>query len=963
MKFLLTPGLALAAALLASLLVEPTAAAADPAGGLEGVVVDAVAKTYLPGARVELAGTSFSAVSGSDGRFRILDVPAGRYTLSVAYDGYGTETVTVVVAANQTASLAPVELVSSVIQLGAYVVEGAVAGQAKAINAQAATTGDVEMVAADAIGNFPDQNAAQALQRVSGVSVQQLYGQASTVSIRGAGSDMNTTTLDGVAMMGNRAIGSTGSNLTDGRSVSLNDFPAQILSSVTVVKTVTPDLDANAIGGTVQLTTKSPFDFNGPVITANAGLQYSSQSQKFDPLLGAAFIARFGKEQDWGVAFTASDERRQGLEEQIEVKSEGTQTYTLGGTSYTGYTMLQPELGNYDYDEHRTAGSFALEKKFGDTTHLYVRGTRTTFIQKSGRPSLDLIDSTAAGALSSAGPVVLSGGAFQQYTMTGVTVQRSTNPRTVSDASSNLSVGGDTQVGDWKLSLVGDYNSGYGEVDAEGSQWQATSKATVAYNYADPFFPAFTILSGPNIYNPSQFTLSQFKANETLESTDQYTLKGDAERPFDLGGAGSLVFKSGFDLRWSKLTNSKLAPTYTPNSGETFTMANPNYALLADANSDFLGRYDLGPSVDPRGFAAFALSNLDLFTLNAAKTLSTDLAGDDHLDEDIFSGYLMGTWTWNKWTLIAGARYEGTQDSSQGYQVPPTATTNPASYPEIFYGHDYEEFNPDVLLRYEATKRLVLRASWTNTLARPDLNTLAPTQNVDLQATPSYANPDTVSGGNPLLKATTAMNWDASVDYYFSSLGLVSAGVFYKDIDNPVYPSVYRGTYLGEPAIFTAYANAGKAWIRGFEAEYQQNLSFLPGPFNGLGLYANVTLVNSSVQVPEEPGTDFSFFNQAGKVCNLGVSYQRGGFYGRLAYNWTGSYLISIDGVGLNEYQAPFHTLDLILTQRLGDHWTIKATANNLTKFPTREYFNSPSFLDVLAQDGRFFTLGVAWEY
>lgn len=963
MKSTLFPGRAvLALAGLFLLAAAAGAAPADPAAGaIRGLVTDALTHSYLPGARIELAGTGFAATSAADGRFELLDVPAGQYTLTVSYVGYAGRTLPVTVTAGATSNLA-LALESEVVKLGAFVVEGAVAGQARAINQQAAATGNLAMISADAIGNFPDQNAAQALQRVSGVSVQQLYGQATTVSVRGAGSDMNTTTLDGVPMMGNRAIGSTGSNLTDGRSVSLNDFPAQILSSVTVVKTPTPDLDANAIGGTVQLKTKSPFDFNEPVITANVGFQYSSQSRRLEPLAGVAAIARFGKDQDWGIAFTASDERRDGLEEQVEVKSEGTETYALGGQNYTGYTMLQPEFGNYDYDEHRTAGSFALEKKFGDTTHLFVRGTRTVFIQKSGRPSLDLIDSTASGALSALGPVDLAGGAFQQYTMTGVTVQRSTNPRTVSDASSNLSVGGDTQIGDWKLNLVGDYNSGYGEVDAEGSQWQAGSKATVAYDYSNPFFPAFRVLAGPNIYDPTQFTLAQFKANETLEDTSLYALKGDAERPFDVG-AGRIVFKSGFMLRWTHLSNTKLAPTYSPAAGQTFTMVHAGYAYLPDANSDFLGRYDLGPSVVPYSFSDFALANLGDFTLNAAKTLSTDLAGDDQLDENVFAGYSMGTWTLGPWTVIGGVRYEGTEDHSQGHEIPATASADPANYPAVGFEHDYEDVDPDLLLRYAVTKRLVLRASWTNALARPDLDTLAPSENVDLQATPSPTNPDTISGGNPALKATTAMNWDASADYYFSSLGLVSAGVFYKDIDNPVYPSIYPGTFQGEPALYTAYENAGKAWVRGFEAEYQQNLSFLPGVLDGVGLYANLTLVNSSVHVPEEPQADFTFFNQASKVANLGLSYERGGFYGRIAYNWTGAYLISIDGPGLNEYQAPFHTLDFILTQRLGEHWVVKVTGNNLTKFPTREYFNTPAYLDVYAQDGCFFTAGVTWQY
>jgi TonB-dependent receptor len=469
-------------------------------------------------------------------------------------------------------------------------------------------------------------------------------------------------------------------------------------------------------------------------------------------------------------------------------------------------------------------------------------------------------------------------------------------------------------------------------------------------------------VGGPNIYDPSQFTLSQYKANETLQDTDQYTGKADIERPFDLGSS-QLVVKAGVNLRWSDLDNSKLAPTYTPVAGTTLTMNNPSWALIGDANPDFLSHYDLGPSVSPFNFSNYAGNNLNLFTLNAAKTLSTDLAGDDSIKEDVYAGYLMGTWTWRHWTVIAGGRYEGTQDNSIGHQIPPTASADPTAYPELTYSSSYGEFMPGVLVRYEPTKRLVLRASWTNTLARPDTTYLAPTQNVDFQVNPTAANPDTVSGGNPALKAATSTNWDASADYYFPGIGIASVGAFYKAIDNPVYSDVYTGLYQGEPAVFTSYANASSAWVRGVEFEYQQNLAFLPGFLDGLNAYANLTLVNSSVHVPSDPGQEYSFFNQANKVANLGIAYQRGGFYGRLAYNWTGPYLFAIDSPTLAEYEAPFHTLDLITTYKFGGHWTLKFTANNLTGFPTRSYFNTPTLIDIYARDGRFFTVGANWSY
>ena len=383
-------------------------------GEIHGLISDSHTGNYLSGADVSLSGTNFRTAASPDGTFSIGDVPVGTYTLVVSYMGYESLETTVNVSQGSSSPLLE-KLSSSVVSMSAFVVGGAIEGQARALNQQKTTTAKVNLISSDAIGNFPDQNAAQSLQRVSGVSVQQLFGQATTVSIRGAGSDFNTTTLDGVAMMSNAAIfGQAGGSSANGRSVSLSDFPSQILSSVAVVKTVTPDLEANAIGGIVQLKTKSPFDFSQPVIEFNAGLEYSSEAQKFAPQVGMAVIERLGKNGDWGFAVTAADERRKGLEEQIEVKSEGTETFAVGGQNLSGYTILQPEFGNYDYDEHRLASSISLEKKFGDVSHLYVRATRTLWIQKSGHPIKDHVDKTPTNALFGTTPVTLSGCYLEQ---------------------------------------------------------------------------------------------------------------------------------------------------------------------------------------------------------------------------------------------------------------------------------------------------------------------------------------------------------------------------------------------------------------------------------------------------------------------------------------------------------------------------------------------------------------------
>jgi outer membrane receptor protein involved in Fe transport len=126
-------------------------------------------------------------------------------------------------------------------------------------------------------------------------------------------------------------------------------------------------------------------------------------------------------------------------------------------------------------------------------------------------------------------------------------------------------------------------------------------------------------------------------------------------------------------------------------------------------------------------------------------------------------------------------------------------------------------------------------------------NRIAPSVNVTTPANATESDRVSVSGGNPALQATRSRNLDFSVEYYLQSIGVVSTGYFHKDLDGPIYRRTFDGTYEGQPARFTVFDNAGKARVSGWEFVYQQPLSVLPSPFDGLGLYANFTLVASAV--------------------------------------------------------------------------------------------------------------------
>ena len=271
-------------------------------GRIVGKVTDASTGEYLPGANVWLEGTTLGAATDREGVYRIYNVPPGTYTLRASYIGYEDFSTTVTVSVSQRVVTRDIALQVSAVEVRAVVVEGLREGQMKALSRQRTAPTIVNVVAREQMERFPDENVAEVLQRIPGLYIDRSLGDGRYVLVRGTEPRLSKVTVDGQPLATNR---------TEERYTQLDIIGANQMAAVEVFKAITPDMEGDAIGGTINLVTRSAFDYPGRRFRLSLGSGYANIDGK--PLYNGKFsyINRFGANQNIGFTFTANFDRNE----------------------------------------------------------------------------------------------------------------------------------------------------------------------------------------------------------------------------------------------------------------------------------------------------------------------------------------------------------------------------------------------------------------------------------------------------------------------------------------------------------------------------------------------------------------------------------------------------------------------------------------------------------------------------
>ncbi|MEG3125390.1 TonB-dependent receptor [Sphingomonas sp. GB1N7] len=804
------------------------------------------------------------------------------------------------------------------------VVTGTALGERKAIAEKRAALNFVEALYANDVGKLPDQNVAEAVRRLPGISVANDQGEGRYVIIRGINPNLVNVVLNGLTLPAPEP---------DGRQVKLDDIPSALINSVIVTKSLTADQDANAIGGEVNIRTLTAFDRSKPLF-ADARLQYGSYHLNGGhPYEGDIQVGgRFGKDRQFGAVISYNYSQRP-----IESENfQGSTNYRVPAVS-TGANQayVVPDtaaLRDYNLIRTRQGVVANLDWHPSDAVKLFLRGTYSTFDDNERRDQF-IIDSQSAFTNQTA-----TTGTFRGRGILRIRRRQET------DNTKSLQTGGSFTLGDAKLDLAGSWTRAQKRdpLRSEYTFRTGTSALTVNYDISDtPYLFTPTVRPADNLsaYNFQQVNYDRRLAVETL-------WQGRADVTLPIGIGSDSTIKAGLKYLDRHKTNERDILVYGLTSGRTFTAA--SVAYIGDTNF-YDGRYLFGPRIGYDAAEAFQAANPGVATVNIASSLNNSLANDYDVTERIYAGYAMATLKLGDFTLVPGVRVEHTRDRTKAKLITANSALNQGF--NAFGAKDYTDFFPGLNARYDATRDLVVRAAVTTAIGRPNYPDLSPYVSVDLTTSPRPV----VTLGNPDLKAYKALNADLGVEYYLPGQGMLSVGLFYKKIDNPIYTQTqvattgtFAGQTFGAGQTFAAVdlvqpRNIDVAYVKGIEANAQIRFTFLPSPLDGFGVAANYAHIEGHGEgtiLGAIPRTgNVPLFLQSKNVGSAQLFYEKYGFAVRAAYSYRSPYLDTLGATAAtDQYTDSNGQLDVNLSYQVTPQLTFFGQALNLTDAAWRRY-------------------------
>jgi TonB-dependent receptor len=1004
-------------------LVIPFGALAQ--GLLSGRIIDSNSLS-LPGATIEIKALSKKAVSDETGHYKLLGIPDGTHEIDFTYIGFKLVHKTVTISGGKAQLLDIIMAPEAHKGMQSVIVTGSTGSALKALNQQKNSNRIVNVISADQIGRFPDPNIGDALKRVPGIYVQLDQGEASLVSIRGTDPSKSTININGTNMSG------TG----DARQVGINAVPSDMVQMVEVTKAITPDMDGDAIGGVVNLITrKAPYT---KLLSVTAGTGYSFMIQK--PMVNGniVFGDRYGKDKKLGVMASASY-YRQFLGSNVN-SSDWSDTKWVDGNTYYMPKYLSMEqiflerirqsytIGlDYKFNEKHTVTLTGIYNNYKDWRERYTlkvddigpdyptnwkrakgyeRGTtKGNKVKDANKDLKDDVTGEYYVDLDNDPLHPQYDPELERHIEGGVNKR---NGAEIAQKIINLGLDGQHIFGKVKVEWKASFMKNRGDnPNARNLELESEMEKSAQMDYTDPRF--IKAVGGTGIDNVLEnlkgrrtsnsdtvdtWYVDSYNGNDKIAYTRQYLAQLDLTVPLWGGKFGntlkfggkyrgmkkenltlnSTVWKPGIDPARREEYNQKIANGQTVNPddymdwGGYWTGFGNNMENVSDQlfhNS----RYQVGNTVTTEWVSTRNVSynnSTDEFSKIEDKTDA--IAANYMGTETITAAYLMSTQNLGeKWTLIGGLRLEHSTLHYEGnnYNKKLNALGN-----KVVSNSDFLNLMPAFHIRYTPDSKMVYRFAYTRTISRPAYGDIAPRMNVSIKD-------KTVSEGNPNLKPTLSNNLDLLGEYYTGGTGLISAGIYYKNItsysiikkDDVLFSNVERYVTTPQelidegalPATITDYKkyydplkskddilartkpmNAGVANLVGVEIGFQRKLSFLPGILGNFNVYANYThnWIFTKKGEPQLPGT-------ANSILNLSLAYEVPKFNARVSFNNTSDFSTVTgslpDGKGDIYYDKVYY-LDANANYFLSKRWVIFANANNLLNQSQRRYMWQPQY-------------------
>ncbi len=936
-------------------------AAAQPArtGTVAGVVTNQATGDLLAGAAVETEGSALTAVAERDGSYR-LALPEGAHVLTVSYAGLDRIKVPVAVVAGQTVTK-NFELTTGIYKMEAVAVSGVREGSARAIQAQRQSENPKWVAATDTFGN-PASNPGELIQRLPGISTDVVGSEVRTLYVRGMGPGFSSLMVDG-----ERVATSTGTS--GSRDYQIEQLGTGNLESVELIKAPQPEQDANAVAGFVNLVSRRAFDAPGRRITVSGGVMWRLRQTDESPfkdrpdnldLLSVAYSDVFnvlGGRKNLGVAFNVN--RRISATTQDEAGPGGvlynfSQTYLNPNTTPLTRIFGSGDIG---YEARAHNAGLSLDYKLSPDAFVFFRGAYNTNdqFQEYYRPGIGNPTATAAN--------FAPGSTYEFSTLlphaASVAVSESTPEFTKN--SRNFSLSGGTDFKLFQRTATVQLRANYSHANISYPGWiraQARIFGGIGFEIdrrgREAWYPGFRQTAGPSIYDAANYTMSTMQKQSYKAKNDLSSLRADVAKRFDT--AAPIVLK--FGAKWAEDTRNPWTDfaTYTfagadGVAGTADDSMKPYADLSYRQSKDLYGPFPF--MTNPQGAPTAYWKQTAADAYNSYATANN---GRARFQETITAGYVQASVKFGRLRILGGVRSEDTATEGRAWVRNTTASWGGNSVggtsldPAVVAANvvraqrsfvrlntsegDYRKFFPGLHFVYEPAPALLVRASFNKSISRPPIANLIPTLTENLDNT-------TVSMGNPDLKPYLSDNFEVSIERYFEPVGLLSVGAFRKDITDyfRTFSSTVPATGLDGGGLYAGYTlsttrNIGTARIRGLEVSYQQQYSFLPGIWKGLGSFANFTYLEAEGNFGTTVTTT-KLANLAPRSGNAGINFRYRGLDARILGNWAAEKYKSTVG-GIEVYNEERFMLDLKLQYTINRRYDVFLDVNNLTDEPPR---------------------------
>lgn len=759
----------------------------------------------------------------------------------------------------------------------------------------------LDLAPLDQIRSLPDVNAAEALQRLPGISLESDTGEGRFINIRGMDADLNGTTYDGVRLTASNPASPQGG----ARAVAFDAFPSGILGGIEVIKSLTPDLDAEGLGGVVNIQPRAIPAGDDHIFDASVGGGIETLRNKpvyqGDITAGRRFL-----DNTLSVILSYgyhNDER--GIND-IEEDYINDPTVVPPGTSDFLTKKAFDDVQYRWYQYHRTRQGYGGGITFTPdaVTQLYVRALHAGYVERGNKHEFVL--TSLADNIQSVNNTT---GTFTSFNAGSHYADINTKE---SLGNNVAEVGGTTLLaGTVQTDARVSWTEGYDTFPySRNVRFSNPNPFNVTYNNTNPNHPVYTALGSLNLADPRLYTVASGSNGPSSSRDTEYGGVLNFAAPLSIVGSGGVV-KFGGSVRERSRSAQQYASDLNPVSQNlTDYVSGPDVI--------YYNGFDIGPQ------PIYA----KLLTIPQSP-VTADPSTFVHDNENVYAGYGQYNATIGSLDLLAGLRVENTQGTYRANALTTDASGNTLITPSVSQ-HSYTNFFPDVSVKYPYSEQLQFRLSYSTAIARPGFNQITAARSIDLQnAVPI------VTQGNPELKPTIGHSVDLYASWFLPENGILSGGVFYKAFDDYIIPTEnFSATnvpgFTNQTVHLVSYSNAGSASAAGVELQYDQQFAFLPDPLSGLGFEGNLTYVDSNGQI--RSGENHALPQTSPLSYNAAVFYNYGPVYLKVAASYVSANLWAVGGDASTDlYSQPRFRLDFGLTYDVTEQLQLYFDAKNLT--------------------------------